>query len=158
MALFPRKIDGRYAMIARQDNENLYLIHSDDLQHWEGGGQPILQPEYPMGVRADRQLRLADRARRRLAAADPWRRPGAATTPSARSCSTRTTRQRSSPARREPLVQPEPSEREGYVPNVVYTCGAMRHGDRIILPYAVSDTFSNFATIDIPALLNALRD
>ena len=57
---------------------------------------------------------------------------------------------------REPLVRPEPTEREGYVPNVVYTCGAMRHGDRIILPYAISDTFSNFATIKISALLEAL--
>ena len=50
---------------------------------------------------------------------------------------------------REPLVRPDPSEREGYVPNVVYTCGAMAHNDQIILPYAVSDTFSNFATIKI---------
>jgi predicted GH43/DUF377 family glycosyl hydrolase len=58
---------------------------------------------------------------------------------------------------REPLVRPEPSEREGYVPNVVYTCGAMRHGNRIILPYAVSDTFSNFATIKISALMQQLE-
>jgi predicted GH43/DUF377 family glycosyl hydrolase len=57
----------------------------------------------------------------------------------------------------EPLLRPEPSEREGYVPNVVYTCGALRHGDQIVLPYAVSDTFSNFATIRIAALLEALR-
>ena len=46
MALFPRKIDGRYAMIGRQDNENLYLIYSDDLHTWDGG-QPILKPEFP---------------------------------------------------------------------------------------------------------------
>ena len=58
---------------------------------------------------------------------------------------------------REPLVQPELSEREGYVPNVVYTCGAMRYNDQIILPYAVSDTFSNFATIKISVLLEAMR-
>ncbi len=58
---------------------------------------------------------------------------------------------------REPLVHPEPSEREGYVPNVVYTCGAMRHGDLIVLPYAVSDTFSNFATMRISALMQILR-
>ena len=58
---------------------------------------------------------------------------------------------------REPLVRPETSEREGYVPNVVYTCGAMRHGDLIVLPYAVSDTFSNFATIKISALLRTLE-
>jgi predicted GH43/DUF377 family glycosyl hydrolase len=53
-------------------------------------------------------------------------------------------------------VRPEHSERGGYVPNVVYTCGAMRHGDQIVLPYAISDTFSNFATIKIAALLDAL--
>src|SRR5204862_801926 len=46
MALFPRTIDGKYAMIARQDNENLYLIYSDDLYRWEGG-QPILKPQFP---------------------------------------------------------------------------------------------------------------
>jgi len=57
----------------------------------------------------------------------------------------------------EPLVRPEPSEREGYVPNVVYTCGAMRHRDQIILPYAISDTFSNFATIGIASLLRSLQ-
>jgi predicted GH43/DUF377 family glycosyl hydrolase len=55
------------------------------------------------------------------------------------------------------LLRPEPSEREGYVPNVVYTCGAMRHNDHIILPYAVSDTFSNFATIKISALMQAMK-
>jgi predicted GH43/DUF377 family glycosyl hydrolase len=58
---------------------------------------------------------------------------------------------------REPLIRPEPSQREGYVPNVVYTCGAMRHKDRIILPYAVSDTFSNFATIEIATLLRVFN-
>ena len=58
---------------------------------------------------------------------------------------------------REPLVRPEPSEREGYVPNVVYTCGAMRHNDQIVLPYAVSDTFSKFATIKIAALMRSLE-
>ena len=46
MALFPRKIDGKYAMIARQDNENLYLIYSDDLYRWDGG-QAILKPQFP---------------------------------------------------------------------------------------------------------------
>ena len=57
----------------------------------------------------------------------------------------------------EPLIRPEPSEREGYVPNVVYTCGAMWHNGYLILPYAVSDTFSNFATIEIPALMSIMR-
>jgi predicted GH43/DUF377 family glycosyl hydrolase len=59
---------------------------------------------------------------------------------------------------REPLVRPEPSEREGYVPNVVYTCGGMRYNERVILPYAVSDTFCNVATMKIAALLDSLRN
>ena len=46
MALFPRKIDGKYAMIGRQDNENLYLIYSDDLYAWDGG-HAILKPRFP---------------------------------------------------------------------------------------------------------------
>ena len=57
---------------------------------------------------------------------------------------------------REPLIRPEPPERQGYVPNVVYTCGAIRHNDQIILPYAVSDTFSKFATINIASLLGLM--
>ena len=60
MALFPRKIDGKYAMIARQDNENLYLIYSDDLYTWDGG-QADFEAAISLGVRPDRQLRVADR-------------------------------------------------------------------------------------------------
>ena len=59
---------------------------------------------------------------------------------------------------REPLIRPEPAERHGYVPNVVYTCGAIRHGEHLILPYAVSDTFTKFARIRIPDLLSLLDD
>jgi predicted GH43/DUF377 family glycosyl hydrolase len=55
-----------------------------------------------------------------------------------------------------PLLRPQRSAHEGYVPNVVYTCGAMRQGDRIILPYAVCDTFSNFAAIEIATLIRAM--
>lgn len=58
----------------------------------------------------------------------------------------------------EPSVRPEKSDREGYVPNVVYTCGAMRHNDRIILPYAVSDTYCSVAAMKIAALLESLRN
>lgn len=154
MALFPRKIDNRYAMIGRQDNENLYLIYSDDLYSWDGG-QLILRPKFPWefvqmgncgspieldegwlllthGVGAVRKYAIGAAL---LDKQDPSK-------VLARS--------------REPLVRPEPSEREGYVPNVVYTCGAMRHNDQIVLPYAVCDTFSNFSTIKIADLLRTL--
>jgi predicted GH43/DUF377 family glycosyl hydrolase len=58
---------------------------------------------------------------------------------------------------RQPLIQPAASEREGYVPNVVYTCGAMQMAGRIVLPYAISDTFSTFATVETAALLELLE-
>ncbi len=155
MSLFPRKIDGRYAMVARQDNENLHLIYSDDLHHWDSG-EVLLGPKYPWefvqigncgspieldegwllfthGVGAVRRYSIGAAL---LDKTDPSR-------VLARS--------------REPLVRPEASEREGYVPNVVYTCGGIRHGERIILPYAVSDTFSNFATLKIAALLDSME-
>jgi predicted GH43/DUF377 family glycosyl hydrolase len=155
MALFPRKVDGRYAMIGRQDNENLYLIYSNDLHVWNDGKE-ILRPRYPWefvqigncgspieldegwlllthGVGAVRRYSIGATL---LDKRDPSQ-------VIARSC--------------EPLVRPEASEREGYVPNVVYTCGAIRHGGLIVLPYAVSDTFSNFATIEIAALMRAME-
>jgi predicted GH43/DUF377 family glycosyl hydrolase len=157
MALFPRKIDGKYAMIARQDNENLYLIYSDDLYTWEGGGQAILKPQFPWEFvqigNCGSPIELDEGWLLLTHGVGPVRRYsiGAALL------------DKSDPSKvlarsREPLLRPEPSEREGYVPNVVYTCGAMRHNDTIILPYAVSDTFSNFATIKISALLQTMND
>ena len=155
MGLFPRKLHGKFAMIARQDNENLYLLYSDDLHVWNGG-VVILKPQFPWefvqigncgapieldegwlllthGVGAVRKYSIGAVL---LDKADPSK-------VIARS--------------REPLIRPEPAEREGYVPNVVYTCGAIRHNDQIILPYAVSDTFCNFANVRIETLLRMLE-
>jgi predicted GH43/DUF377 family glycosyl hydrolase len=154
MALFPRKIDGRYAMIGRQDNENLFLIYSDDLYTWDGG-QSILQPEYPWELvrigNCGSPIELDDCWLLLIHGVGPVRKYSIGAV----------LLDKKDPSKvlarsREPLVRPEPTEREGYVPNVVYTCGAMRHGDQIILPYAVSDTFSTFATIKITALMQAI--
>ena len=155
MALFPRKFDGRYAMIGRQDNESLHLIYSEDLYYW-GEGTVLLKPEFPWefvqigncgspieldqgwlllthGVGPIRQYSIGAAL---LDKADPSRVLGR--------CS-------------EPLLAPERAEREGYVPNVVYTCGGLRHNDRIILPYAIGDSYCDFATIDIASLLERMR-
>lgn len=155
MALFPRKINGNYAMIGRQDNENLYLIYSEDLHTWNGG-RAFLKPQFPWefvqigncgspielhdgwlllthGVGAVRKYSIGAVL---LDKDDPSR-------VIARS--------------REPLVRPDPSEREGYVPNVVYTCGAIRHNGLIILPFAISDTFTNFATINLSELIQIME-
>jgi predicted GH43/DUF377 family glycosyl hydrolase len=155
MALFPKKIKGRYAMIGRQDNESLYLIHSDDLYSWNEG-VALLKPQFPWEfvqigncgspIELDQGWLLLTHG------VGPVRRYsiGAALL------------DKSDPSKvlgrlSEPLLRPELSEREGYVPNVVYSCGALRHNNRIILPYAVSDTYCNFATIEIPALVNAMK-
>ena len=142
-------------MIGRQDNENLYLIYSDDLYSWSGG-QPILKPLFPWefvqigncgspielengwlllthGVGAVRKYSIGAVL---LDKDDPSKVISRS---------------------REPLVRPDPSEREGYVPNVVYTCGAIQHNGLIILPYAISDTFTNFATIDLAKLLRSME-
>ena len=156
MALFPRKIGGRYAMITRHDNESLQLVYSDTLHEW-GLGTEILRPEYPWefvqigncgspieldegwlvfthGVGPVRHYAIGAVL---LDKDDPTQVIGRS---------------------RLPLVKPEKPDRDGYVPNVVYSCGAIRLGDRIILPYAICDTFSTFATITISALVSILRE
>jgi predicted GH43/DUF377 family glycosyl hydrolase len=155
MALFPRKINGRYAMIARYDNESLHLVYSENLHEWSLG-KAILKPEYPWefvqigncgspieldegwlvfthGVGPVRHYSIGAVL---LDKDDPTKVIGRS---------------------RVPLVQPEQSEREGYVPNVVYSCGAIRFNDLIILPYAISDTFSTVATVRIDKLVAILK-
>jgi predicted GH43/DUF377 family glycosyl hydrolase len=155
MALFPRRIGGQYAMIARHDNENLYLIYSDDLYSWSGG-LPLLKPRFPW------EFVQIGNCGSPIELDEGWLLLTHGVGPVRRYSIGAVLLDKADPSKvlaraREPLVRPEPSEREGYVPNVVYTCGAMRHKEHIILPYAVSDTFSNFATIKIAALLEIME-
>ena len=121
MALFPRKIGGKYAMIARQDNENLYLIYSEDLFAWSGG-KPILKPKFAWEFvqigNCGSPIELNEGWLLLTHGVGPVRKYsiGAALL------------DKDDPSKvigrlRDPLVRPDPSEREGYVPNVVYTCG-----------------------------------
>lgn len=156
MALFPKKIDGRFAMIARQDNENLYLVYSDDLYSWEGG-QAILRPKYPW------EFVQIGTCGCPIELDDCWLLLTHGVGPVRKYSIGAVLLDKKDPSKilgrsHEPLIRPEPHEREGYVPNVVYTCGALRHGDRTILPYAVSDTFSNFASIRIDDLMKSIAD
>lgn len=156
MALFPRRIDGRYAMIGRQDNENLHLIYSDDIYTWDGG-ELILRPEFPW------EFVQMGNCGSPIELDEGWLLLTHGVGPVRKYSIGAVLLDKNDPSRvlarsAEPLVRPDPSEREGYVPNVVYTCGAIRHNDQIILPYAISDTFSNFATIKIAALMEALSD
>jgi predicted GH43/DUF377 family glycosyl hydrolase len=154
MGLFPKKIGGRYAMIARQDNENLYLIYSDDLYSWTGG-QALLKPEYPW------EFVQIGNCGSPIELDEGWLLLTHGVGPVRKYSIGAVLLDKDDPSKiigrtREPLARPEPTEREGYVPNVVYTCGALRHRDKIILPYAISDTFSTFATINIAELMSAI--
>jgi predicted GH43/DUF377 family glycosyl hydrolase len=155
MALFPRKLNGRYAMVARQDNENLYLVYSDNLHHWDEG-TAILKPKFPW------EFVQIGTCGSPIELDEGWLLLTHGVGPVRRYAIGAVLLDKADPSRvlarsRDPLVRPEASERAGYVPNVVYTCGGMRNGTRIVLPYAVSDTFCAFATIQIAALLETLE-
>jgi len=155
MALFPQKIGGKYAMISRQDNENLYLIYSSDLYCWDGG-VAILKPQFPW------EFVQIGNCGSPIELDEGWLLLTHGVGPVRKYSIGAVLLDKRDPSKvlarsREPLVRPEPSERAGYVPNVVYTGGAMRHDDLIVLPYAVSDTFSKFATIKIAALMQSFE-
>jgi predicted GH43/DUF377 family glycosyl hydrolase len=155
MALFPQKIGGKYAMIGRQDNENLYLIYSSDLYRWDGG-VAILKPQFPWEFvqigNCGSPIELDEGWLLLTHGVGPVRRYSIGAILLDKRDPSRVLARSS-----EPLVRPDASERAGYVPNVVYTCGAMRHYDQIVLPYAVSDTFTKFATIKIAALMQSFE-
>jgi predicted GH43/DUF377 family glycosyl hydrolase len=154
MAFFPRRIGGRYAMISRQDDENLFLMFSDHPHFWSDPkllrrpchaweavkigncGSPIETEAgwlvITHGVGAMRKYSIGAIL---LDLADPSKVIAEL---------------------REPLLQAVGADREGYVPNVVYTCGALVHRGRLILPYGVSDTFTTIATITLSELFSAL--
>ena len=155
MALFPRKINGHYAMLSRQDDENILIMFSDNIHFW---AEPrlLLSPVQPWefiklgncgspieteagwlvlshGVGAMRKYCLGAFL---LDLNDPTRVIGRL---------------------REPLLSPNEAEREGYVPNVVYTCGALLHGRELIIPYAMSDSATSFATVSLDEVLGAME-
>ena len=155
MALFPRKIDERYAMIARHDNESLHLIYSDDLYEW-GLGHAVLQPKFPW------EFVQIGNCGSPIELDEGWLLFTHGVGPVRRYAIGAVLLDKHDPSKvigrsREPLIQPEACEREGYVPNVVYTCGGMKVGTRIVVPYAISDTYSTFATVQTNTLLDLLR-
>lgn len=154
MALFPRKVGGQFLMIGRQDGKNLYLLRSDKIDEWEGG-ELLLEPRFPWelvqigncgapieldegwlvlthGVGAMRKYAIGAAL---LDKEDPSRVIGR--TPN-------------------PILSAADEDREGYVPNVVYTCGAIRVGDDLFLPYGVADSSVCFSFVAIQDILAAM--
>lgn len=155
LALFPRRVNGSYMMLGRQDNESLYIMASDNPYFWHDY-QPLAKPTYnweliqigncgsPIeidegwlvithGVGPVRTYSLGAML---LDKNEPWRVIGRL---------------------KEPLLEPTKEERFGYVPNVLYTCGAMVLGRTLILPYAIGDVVTTFALISIDEIIRDLK-
>ncbi|MGE5431827.1 MAG: glycoside hydrolase family 130 protein [Syntrophomonadaceae bacterium] len=152
MALFPKKVGGRYMMISRQDGENLYIMDSDKIDTWNKKSLlkvPVFDWEFvqlgncgsPLETKAGWLLlthsvgpvRTYVMSAVLLDLNDPSKVTGYLP---------------------EALIYPTDKTREGYVPNVVYSCGSMLHEGRLIIPYAMADSASGVAIVDVDELLN----
>ncbi len=154
MALFPRRVGGDFAMIARQDNENLYLMRSDNLHFWYDK-RLLIRP-----ARSWEFIQLGN-CGSPLETEAGWLLLTHGVGAMRRYCIGAILLDRQDPLRvigrlDEPLLSPAENEREGYVPNVVYSCGGQIHGPHLVLPYAMSDYSSRFAIVDLARLLEML--
>jgi len=155
MALFPRKIDGHYMMIGRQDGENLYIMRSDQIHFWYD--RTLLQmPEQPWEF-----VQIGNNGSP-IETEAGWLLLTHGVGPMRKYCMGCTLLDLHDPSKiigrlTIPLLCPNTEEREGYVPNVVYSCGAMLHNGELIIPYAMSDSFSGIATIGLDVLLSTMR-
>jgi predicted GH43/DUF377 family glycosyl hydrolase len=154
MALFPRKMRGHYAMIARLDNENLYYMESDDVRVWDEASL-LCVPKFPWEV-----IQIGN-CGSPLETEAGWLLLTHGVGPMRQYCVGATLLDRDDPSKvigqtSEPLLVPTGSERIGYVPNVVYSCGGMIHAGKLILPYAMSDLATSVAVIDLRELLDSL--
>jgi predicted GH43/DUF377 family glycosyl hydrolase len=155
MALFPRKVNGLYAMLSRQDNENLYLVFSDNVHFWY---EPklILAPAFPW------EMVQIGNCGSPIETDDGWLVLSHGVGPMRQYAIGAFLLDKDDPAKvigrlREPLLRPTPDERRGYVPNVVYTCGALVHAGQLILPYAYADHATGFATVALDEVLGAMQ-
>jgi len=155
LALFPRQIGGHYVMLGRQDSENIHVMFSDHLHFWHDS-RVILRPS-----EAWEFVQLGN-CGSPIEIAEGWLVLTHGVGPMRKYCLGAFLLDRDDPTRviarlREPLLRPAPDEREGYVPNVVYSCGGLVHGGNLVIPYAVSDTASRFAVAPLRAVLDAME-
>jgi predicted GH43/DUF377 family glycosyl hydrolase len=155
MALFPRKINGRYAMLARQDNENIYLMLSDDVYFWHER-KILLKPVFPW------ELVQIGNCGSPIETDAGWLVLSHGVGAVRKYCIGAFLLDRDDPSKvigrlREPLLIPNEAEREGYVPNVVYSCGALVHNGELIIPYALADHSTGFATAKLSDVLAGMK-
>ncbi|HLV40066.1 glycoside hydrolase family 130 protein [Xanthomarina sp.] len=156
LALFPKKINGKYAMLSRLDGVNNYIMFSDRNTLWT---EPILlqKPKYPW------EFSKIGNCGSPIWTEKGWLIITHGVGPMRRYCIGASLFDLDDPTKEigrleEPLLMPLENEREGYVPNVVYSCGSLIHNNNLILPYAVSDYSTTYAVVDMEALFEGLKN
>ncbi|MEX0654694.1 MAG: glycoside hydrolase family 130 protein [Phycisphaeraceae bacterium] len=154
MALFPRKINGQYHMISRLDGENMFLMKSDNVYFWNQA-ERLQTPRYPW------EFVQIGNCGAPIETEAGWILLTHGVGPMRQYCIGVSLLDLDDPAKvighlEDPLLVPDENERDGYVPNVVYSCGAVVHQDNLIIPYAMSDRATSFATVNVDELVHAL--
>jgi len=155
MALFPHKIDGSYVMLSRQDGENNHIMFSDNIHFWQES-KTIQEPTRPW------EFIQIGNCGSPLETDEGWIVLTHGVGPMRQYCIGAMLLDLENPAKiiarlEEPLLTPNEEEREGYVPNVVYTCGAIFHNSDLVIPYGMSDIKCGIATVGVRELINCMR-
>jgi predicted GH43/DUF377 family glycosyl hydrolase len=155
MALFPRRIGGRYAMLSRQDDENLFIMFSDNPHYWSDA-EILMRP-----AEAWESVKVGN-CGSPIETKDGWLVLTHGVGPMRKYCIGAILLDLDDPTKligrlRDPLLSAEGNEREGYVPNVVYSCGSLIHGNKLVLPYAMSDKATAIVSVDLDSLLMELK-
>jgi predicted GH43/DUF377 family glycosyl hydrolase len=156
MALFPRRIGGKYVMLSRKDRENLHLSTSDDVRFWHDV-IPLDQPHFPW------QLVQIGNCGSPIETDAGWLVITHGVGPMRRYVLGALLLDLEDPSRVLarlpcPLLEPAEDERDGYVPNVVYSCGSLLNGNHLVLPYGMSDGAVGISIVSLSELLAALKD
>jgi len=155
MALFPRKINGKYAMLCRIDGVNNYIAYSDSINIWRKA-KIIQQPKYPW------ELVQIGNSGSPIETEEGWLVITHAVGSMREYTLGASLFELENPEKEigrlnNPLMVPNETEREGYVPNVIYSCGSIIHNEDLIIPYAMSDHSSSYATVNLKELLDVLK-
>ena len=153
-ALFPRRVGGRYHMLGRQDNESIWLLKSDHLTEWDEAAK-LVSPRYPW------EFVQMGNCGSPIEIDEGWLVLTHGVGMVRNYCIGACLLDKDDPSKvlartPEPLIRPSPEERDGYVPNVVYSCGGLVHDRVLLLPYGVADTFATFASIPVDDLLGLM--
>jgi predicted GH43/DUF377 family glycosyl hydrolase len=156
MALFPRKINGQYAMVGRYDGVNNYIMFSDKVNLWQNATL-LQEPSYPW------EFIQIGNSGAPIETPKGWLLINHGVGPMRRYSLGAVLLDLDDPGKvighlSYPLMVPNEKEREGYVPNVIYSCGSIIHNNEVIIPYAMSDYSSSFVTVSVKELLEELKN